>query len=98
MGQAARQGIALFSVRLEFWRSTAVGFRRFEEHLARLLSRQSGETAALRRRIELNERRIRNCTEAIACMGLSNSLRAQLTDLETEHRDLTEKLAGAEPR
>jgi DNA invertase Pin-like site-specific DNA recombinase len=76
----------------------AYTFRRFEEQLAGSLSRQSGETSAVRRRVELIERRIRNCTEAIASMGLSNSLRAQLTDLETEHHEVTEKLAGSEPR
>ena len=75
----------------------AYTFRRFEEELARLLSQQSGEMAAARRRVELVERRIRNCTEAIASMGLSNSLRAQLTDLETEHCELTQKLASSEP-
>jgi site-specific DNA recombinase len=73
-------------------------FRRFEEELARLFSRQGGETAAVRRRLELIERQIRNCTEAIASMGLSSALRTQLTDLEAEHRELTEKLAGSEPR
>jgi len=31
-------------------------------------------------------------------MGLSNSLRERLTDLEKEQRELTEKLAGSEPR
>ena len=31
-------------------------------------------------------------------MGLSGALRLQLTDLEIEHRELTEKLAGSEPR
>jgi site-specific DNA recombinase len=73
-------------------------FRRFEEELARFLNRQSGQSAALRRRVQEKEKEIRNCTQAIATMGLSGALRAQLTDLETEHRELTEKLAGSEPR
>ena len=73
-------------------------FRRFEEELARSLSRQSGESSAICRRLELLERQIRNCTQAIASMGLSSSLRVQLTDLETRHRELSEKLAGSEPR
>jgi hypothetical protein len=51
------------------------------------MNQQSSETAALRRRVDQVERQIRNCTEAIATMGLSNSLRVQLTDLETEHRE-----------
>jgi site-specific DNA recombinase len=73
-------------------------FSRFEEQLEQLLHRQSGETAAVRRRLELVERQIRNCTEAIANMGLSNSLRTQLTDLEAEHHELTQKLTSSEPR
>ena len=73
-------------------------FRRFEEELARFLSRQSGQTGQLRRRIEHKEKEIRNCTLAIASMGLSGALRVQLTDLEAEHQELTEKLAGSEPR
>jgi hypothetical protein len=36
--------------------------------------------------------------ETIASMGLSGALRVQLTDLETEHPELTEKLVGSEPR
>jgi site-specific DNA recombinase len=73
-------------------------FKRFEEQLARLLSRQSGEAVAVRGRLELLERHIRNCTEAIASMGLSNSLRTQLTDLETEQHELKQKLTSTEPR
>jgi hypothetical protein len=73
-------------------------FRRFEEQLARLMSRQSCETSAVRRRAELVERQIRNCTEALASMGLSGALRGQLTSLETQDSELTEKLASAEPR
>jgi len=61
------------------------------------MNQQGSETASLRRRIELNERQTRNCTEAIASMGLSSSLRAQLTDLETQHQELTERLASLEP-
>jgi hypothetical protein len=37
-------------------------------------------------------------TEAIASMGLSNFLRVQLTELETQHQELSEKLAQVEPR
>ncbi len=70
---------------------------RFEEQLGRAMNQQGSETASLRRRIELNERQTRNCTEAIASMGLSSSLRAQLTDLETQHQELTERLASLEP-
>jgi hypothetical protein len=62
------------------------------------MSRQSGETSAVRRRAELVERQIRNCTEAIASVGLWGALHGQLTSLETQHRELTEKLASAEPR
>lgn len=71
---------------------------RFEERLAQAVSQQEGETASLRERIELVERQIRNCTEAIADMGLSSFLRVQLGELETQHRELTEKLASLEPR
>lgn len=71
---------------------------RFEEALAQTMSRQSGEAAISRRRIEQLEREIRNCTQAIASMGLSPFLQAQLTELETEHRELSEKLASLEPR
>jgi site-specific DNA recombinase len=72
--------------------------RRFEEELARFLTRQSGQSLALRRRVEEKEKEIRNCTRAVASMGLSSALRTQLTDLEAEHRELTEKLTGSEPR
>jgi hypothetical protein len=73
-------------------------FRRFEEQLARSMNRQGSETAALCRSVEEKEKEIRNCTRAISSMGLSSALRVQLTDLEMEHRELTEKLAGSEPR
>jgi hypothetical protein len=73
-------------------------FRRFEENLGRLMSRQSRVTLAVRRRAELVERQIRNCTEAFASMGLSGVLRVHLTSLKTPHRELTEKRASAEPR
>ena len=43
------------------------------------------------------ERQIRNCTEAIASMGLSNSLRARLTDLETVQHELAQKLKSSKP-
>jgi hypothetical protein len=52
----------------------------------------------MRRRVAQVERQIRNCTEAIASMGLSNFLRKQLTDLEEQHKELAEKLALIEPR
>jgi len=71
---------------------------RFENELEQAASPQSGETATFRRRVEQLEREIRNCTEAIFSMGLSPFLRERLTKLETEHRDLTEKLASLEPR
>jgi len=71
---------------------------RFEDELDQAASRQSGETATFRRHVEQLEREIRNCTEAISSMGLSPFLRERLTKLETEHRDLTEKLASLEPR
>ncbi len=73
-------------------------FSRFEEQLARSTNRQSSETAAMSRRVAQVERQIRNCTEAIASMGLSNFLRKQLTDLEEQHKELAEKLALIEPR
>ena len=76
-------------------------FKRFEEHLARRLSQQSGETAALRRLQDV-EAEIRNCTEAIASAGLSSFFRtrvaSKVTDLETQHNELTERLASSEPR
>jgi hypothetical protein len=56
------------------------------------------ETSAVLRRAALVERQIRNCTEAIASMGLLGALRIQLTSPETQHRELTEKLANSEPR
>ena len=71
---------------------------RFEEQLARAVNQQSGETASLQRRIAQLEPQIRNCTEAIAGMGLSNFLRVQLTELETQHHELKERLASLEPR
>jgi hypothetical protein len=69
-----------------------------ENATVRAMNQQSSETATLRRRVDKVERQIRNCTEAIATMGLSNSLRVQLTDLETEHQEFTEKLESFEPR
>ena len=70
-------------------------FRRFEEQLLR---RQSGETTAARRRLEEVKRQIRNCTEAIAYMGVSNSVHTKLTELEAEQSELTRKLTSSEPR
>jgi site-specific DNA recombinase len=71
---------------------------RFEGQLVRTVNQQDSETASLRRRVDQLERQIRNCTEAIASVGLSKFLRAQLADLETQHQELTEKLASLEPR
>ena len=71
---------------------------RFEKLLAQAMTTQSNETASTRRRIEQLEREIRNCTQAIASMGLSIFLRAQLGELETEHRQLTGKIASLDPR
>ncbi len=72
-------------------------FKRFEEELAGSMGEQNSEATGAARRREL-ERQIRNCTLAIASMGLSPSLRAQLSDLETEQSELAEKLADSEPR
>jgi hypothetical protein len=58
--------------------------------IERISKQQSSETTTSRRRLEQIEREIRNCTEAIASMGLSNSLRERLTGLETERRELSE--------
>jgi site-specific DNA recombinase len=69
-----------------------------EERLVRRMNQQGTETASLRPRVEQLERQIRNCTEAVASMGLSTFLRAQLTDLETQHQELRGKLASLEPR
>jgi hypothetical protein len=63
---------------------------RFEEQLARTLTDRGSESTSLRRRAVELEKQIRNCTEAIASMGLSRFLRVQLTDLETQHQELTE--------
>ena len=76
----------------------AYTFSRFEELLAQAESRQSSEVARSRGRVEQLQREIRNCTQAIASMGLSAFLGAQLAELETQHRELTGKLAGLEPR
>ena len=77
-------------------------FARFEEELARSTNRQSSETTAARRQLQKIEAEICNCTRAIASGGLSSFLRTRLAseaaDLETQHRDLTEKLASLEPR
>jgi hypothetical protein len=73
-------------------------FLRFEEQLARSMNRQSAEAAASRRHLQAIEAKIRNCTEAIASVGLSTFLRAQLLELEAQHQQLAEKLADTEPR
>ncbi len=73
-------------------------FARFEEELARSMNRQSSETVSARRQLQKIELEIRNCTRAIASDGLSSFLRTRLAseaaELETQHRDLTEKLAA----
>lgn len=77
-------------------------FASFEAELARSMNRQSGETATARRKLQELDAEIRNCTRAIASAGLSSFLRtrvaAEATDLETRHRDLSERLANSEPR
>jgi hypothetical protein len=75
----------------------AYAFSRFEKLLVQAINQQSSETTTSRRRLEQIEREIRNCTQAIASMGLSPFLRAQLQELEAEHGDLKEKLASLEP-
>ena len=75
----------------------AYAFSRFEDLLVQTMNQQSSETTTSRRRLEQIEREIRNCTQAIASMGLSPFLRAQLQELEAEHGDLKEKLASLEP-
>jgi hypothetical protein len=72
-------------------------FLRFEEQILRSIDRQSAETAGSRRQLRVVEAKIRNCTEAIASMGWSTFLRAQLQDLESQHRELADKLAALEP-
>ena len=72
----------------------AYAFSRFENLLVQAINQQSSETTTSRRRLEQIEREIRNCTQAIASMGLSPFLRAQLQELEAEHGDLKEKLAS----
>jgi hypothetical protein len=66
------------------------------------MNRQSSETAATRRQLQKIEAEIRNCTRAIASEGLSSVLQthlaSEMAELETQHRDLTEKLAASEPR
>jgi site-specific DNA recombinase len=66
----------------------AYAFSRFENLLVQAINQQSSETTTPRRRLEQIEREIRNCTQAIASMGLSPFLRAQLQELEAEHGDL----------
>jgi hypothetical protein len=77
-------------------------FSRFEEELERSMNRQSSETVAARRQLQKTEAEIRNCTRAIASDGLTSFLRTRIgseaAELETQHRDLTEKLAAFEPR
>jgi hypothetical protein len=77
-------------------------FARFEEELARSMNRQNSEAVAARRQLQKIEAEIRNCTRAIASDGLSSFLRtplaSEVVELETQHRDLTEKLAASEPR
>ena len=77
-------------------------FARFEAELARSMNRQSSETAATRRQLQEIEAEIRNCTHAIASEGLSSFLQthlaSEMAELQTQHRDLTEKLAASEPR
>jgi site-specific DNA recombinase len=73
-------------------------FARFEEQLAKALRQGRSETTAARRRLQEIEGRIRNCTEAIASMGLSSFLREQLTRLEAQHQELAQKLASSDPR
>jgi hypothetical protein len=77
-------------------------FMRFEEELARSVNRQSTETATAHRKLQELEAEIRNCTRAIASDGLLSFLgtrvAAEAMDLETRHRDLSEKLASSEPR
>ena len=76
----------------------AYTFSRFENLPVQAANQQSSKVTTSRRRPEQIEREIRNCTQAIASMGLSPFLRTQLEELEAEHRDLKEKLAGLEPR
>jgi site-specific DNA recombinase len=71
---------------------------RYEEQLSRAVIERSGDAESLRRRIAELERQIRNCKEAVASIGFSPFFRAQLADLETQHQELTGKLAGLEPR
>jgi hypothetical protein len=77
-------------------------FARFEDELARSVNRQSSGTGVVRKQLQKIEAEIRNCTRAIASDGLSSFLRTRLAsesaELETQHRDLTEKLAASEPR
>jgi hypothetical protein len=65
------------------------------------MNRQSSETVAARRQLQKIEAEIRNCTRAIASDGLTSFLRTRMgseaAELETQHRDLTEKLAASEP-
>ena len=75
----------------------AYAFSRFENLLVQAINQQSSETTTSRRRLGQIEREIRNCTQAIASMGLSPFLRAQLQELEAEHGDLKQKLASLEP-
>jgi chemotaxis protein histidine kinase CheA len=77
-------------------------FSRFEEELERSMNRQSSETVAARRQLQKIEAEIRNCTRAITSDGLTSFLRTRMgseaAELETQLRDLTEKLAVSEPR
>jgi flagellar motility protein MotE (MotC chaperone) len=75
----------------------AYAFARFENLLVRAINQRSSETPTSRRRLEEIEREIRNRPQAIASMGLSPFLRAQLQELEAEHDDLKARLASLEP-
>jgi site-specific DNA recombinase len=70
----------------------------FEEQLTHALNQRSDKAASIRQRLNEVESGIRNCTAAIAKMGLSKSLQVYLTDLEAQHSDLAERLANIEPR
>jgi hypothetical protein len=64
-------------------------------------SSKSSLLVTARRKLEELEAEIRNCTRAIASVGLSSFLRTRVaveaSELETRYRDLSEKLANSEP-
>jgi site-specific DNA recombinase len=69
-----------------------------EKQLMRGINRQGGQSAQYQTRVDIIQKQIRNCTDAI-CAGKSYpSLMERLSELEQDLADAKAKLANAEPR